>query len=163
MDKPLLLLDIDGVLNPLCKHCPEGYETRPYVLDGRAFELLLNPAHGPWLGELAEAFELHWATSWEDSANEAVAPLLGLPRLPYVTFPDPSSANLTWKLPTISQYVGDRPCAWVDDDIHRDALLWAQLRPSTLIVTTNPGIGLERAHVDELLSFAAELRAHAAE
>jgi len=41
---------------------------------------------GPRL--LALPGELVWATTWQGEANEVIAPRLGLPGLPVVTWPD---------------------------------------------------------------------------
>lgn len=78
---PLLYLDIDGVLNPLS---PDPVQFTEHTID--ALTVNLSPEHGAWLKELAECYELVWATTWEHHANEHVGPLLGLPELPVVEF-----------------------------------------------------------------------------
>ncbi len=91
-----------------------------------------------------------------------IAPALGLPPLPAIEF-DMDRRLPTAKLPSVIAWVGDRPCAWVDDDLWHDADTWAAGRAvPTLLVHVNMTEGLERRHVDRLLAFAAEL-GHAAE
>jgi hypothetical protein len=102
--RPLLLVDVDGPLNPYAakpQHRPEGYEThrlltprweaaerRRLAVWGmphkrvKPLRVWLNPAHGRALARLP--FELAWATTWEEEANNFVAPVLGLPVLPFV-------------------------------------------------------------------------------
>jgi hypothetical protein len=46
----------------------------------------LDLADGPKL--LALGCQLVWATTWMRDANDLIAPLLGLPQLPIVDFPD---------------------------------------------------------------------------
>ena len=99
---------------------------------------------------------LVWATSWEHAANRALAPVLGLPELPVVSFAGSSAPpGRTWKLPSVKRFIGDRPMAWVDDDLGRDAHAWAQKRTQpTLLLDINPSWGLAEAHVDILIEFA---------
>ena len=47
---------------------------------------LLGLSNTPVLRNLTAVYELIWATGWEDRANDALAGLLGLPELPYLTF-----------------------------------------------------------------------------
>ncbi|WP_063046839.1 hypothetical protein [Nocardia pseudovaccinii] len=54
-----------------------------------------------------------------------IAPRLGLPRLPVVSWPDPSAEQeheerwfgLRWKTRTLVEWADGRPFAWVDDEI----------------------------------------------
>src|SRR3954447_19394357 len=54
----------------------------------------------------------------------------------------------TRKLAAVNRYVRDRPLAWVDDELYDDAQLWAQARRApTLLIRTQPSVGLSRADV----------------
>ena len=54
----------------------------------------------------------------------------------------------TRKLAAVNRYVRDRPLAWVDDELYDDAQLWAQARRApTLLMRTQPSVGLSRADV----------------
>lgn len=152
--RPLLLLDVDGVL----------LVVRSTVIDAdaddEAFDQspTLHPEAGPWLRELAGSFDLVWATTWEDLANRTIAPALGLPALPAIAF-DMARHLPTPKLPSVIAWVGDRPCAWIDDDLQHDADTWAAGRSvPTLLVHADMTVGLERRHVDQLLAWAREIR-----
>lgn len=80
--RPLLYLDVDGVLNPLAPSDPARFVR--HETGGPAVRLF--PEHGEWLRELSARYELVWATTWEHLANEHLGPLLGLPELPVVEF-----------------------------------------------------------------------------
>jgi len=55
-------------------------------------------------------------------------------------------------------WVGDRPCAWIDDDLHEDAWTWAAGRSvPTLLIEVDMTEGIARRHVDRLLAWAAGL------
>ncbi len=64
---------------------------------------------------------LVWATTWMSDANECIAPWLGLPELPVVTWPDPSDddirGGLHWKTRPLVDWADGRPFVWVDDEI----------------------------------------------
>lgn len=73
---------------------------------------------------------VHWRTtslpgSWEEEANTEIAPRIGLPPLPVVTWPEPTAEHerenqwfgLHWKTRTIVAWADGRPFAWVDDEI----------------------------------------------
>ena len=89
--RPLLLLDVDGVLNPLGVREAPGFI--PFVVDDPGavgtVPVLLSPEHGRWLTSLADEYQLVWATSWEGDADRLIAERVGLPRgLPFIAFTD---------------------------------------------------------------------------
>jgi hypothetical protein len=117
--RPLLLLDFDGPLNPhRAVGVPPGYERHEIAEGARTWRVLLNPLHGVELNALADSFELVWASSWEHGANRLLGPLLGLPGLPTILWPDRTPVRRgSWKSPYVADWVGDRPFAWVDDEV----------------------------------------------
>jgi len=148
--KPLLLLDVDGVL--LVVRSPAGD-------DDLEAEPTLHPEAADWFAQLAEAFELVWATTWVDLANRVIAPQAGMPALPAIPFEMGGRAP-TAKLRSVIDWVGDRPCAWIDDGLHEDAFTWAAGRAvPTLLVPVDTTEGMTRRHVDRLLHWAVTLRA----
>jgi hypothetical protein len=116
--RPLLLLDFDGPLNPhRANGIPLGYQQHEIVEGEKTWCVLLNPQHGVELNALASIFDLVWASSWEHGANRLLGPLLGLPELPTIIWPDRAPVRRgSWKTPYIAEYVGDRSFVWVDDE-----------------------------------------------
>jgi hypothetical protein len=154
---PILFVDVDGVLS-LFGFAP-GAEQLPgplYWIDGIAH--FIPDDVGGRLVKLAEGFELVWATGWEERANEHLPHLLGLPfrELPYLTFDGRAVfGSAHWKVDAIADYAGDRPAAWIDDNIDEDCIAWAEGRSApTLIVHTDSAVGLTDEHVEELLRWA---------
>jgi hypothetical protein len=156
-DKPVLAVDVDGVISLF------GYDQPTEEAPG---ELLLvdgvlhciSTATGPRLNRLADTYELVWASGWEDRANDHLPPILGMPTLPYLTFGgDARFGSAHWKLGAIGSYAGSRPLAWIDDSLDPSCYEWARSRDApTLLVPTDPGIGLEEGHVAALESWAAD-------
>jgi hypothetical protein len=175
--KPYLLLDVDGALSPLFRQ-PLELGRRNYD-DCAGIELIsihamwggvLVDARLPrWLGELAQVYELVWATTWEDTAS-ALEGGLGLTRLPHIAFKNSGVRRLSGpgsrsaKVAEVAAYVGARPFAWVDDRLGVGARAWAAGRPyPSLLISTNKYRGIEERHVVRLLAWAAALASSAAE
>ncbi|GGV72163.1 hypothetical protein GCM10010294_32320 [Streptomyces griseoloalbus] len=178
--RPMLLVDVDGPLNPWAAkpyRRPEGYGTHRLMtprwqaaerrrldewgLPHKAVKPLrvwLNPAHGPALAGLP--FDLVWATTWEEEANAFLAPLLGLPSLPFIAWPDPrpeAGGGVFWKTPGIVAWAQDRPFAWIDDDITEADRAWVQAhhRGPALLHYVDPKAGLTAHDFARLADWAS--------
>jgi hypothetical protein len=159
LTRPLLAVDIDGVISLF------GFEEQP--LDGSCrFQLVdgvphyLSVAAGERLLRLAEHYDLVWASGWEDKANFYLPDILGLPELPHISFDTrPTAGGAHWKLSAIEAYAGERAIAWVDDNFDDSCFEWAERRIApTLLVPTEPHLGLEEGHVAALESWVRSLR-----
>jgi hypothetical protein len=159
-EKPLLLVDIDGVLSLFgfpAHDPPEGLwhsiDGIPHFLSGAAARHLLA---------LVSLFELVWCSGWEEKADEYLPHLLGLPRgLPHLRFErggaPGESLHGHWKLAAIETYAGMRPLAWVDDCLDTACHSWANARPApTLLVQTRPDIGITTEDAQTLAQWALE-------
>ncbi|WP_235854710.1 HAD domain-containing protein [Nonomuraea aridisoli] len=151
--RPLILLDVDGVLNPMGRPPPEF---RPYrcTVDGVLYTVRLNARHGRRLLDLAASTgaELVWATTWEEHANDWIAPRIGLPTLPVIpmTPVEPSEHGEMFKTRHVAAYVGRRPFVWFDDQVwaqDEDYLRVHQGLDSFLLVHVDPVEGLTRRHL----------------
>ncbi len=124
---------MDGPLIPFGgtrEQYPDGYPTYvPQAVGGNPLLARVDPALGAKL--LALPCDLVWAATWESEANECLAPLLGLPQLPVVTWPEPSDdpepAGLHWKTRTLLDWAAGRPFVWLDDEITGADRTWAEV------------------------------------
>lgn len=152
--KPLLLIDVDGVLNPyplLTKngHLPpkarKGETSFAYAkhklwpeqwIGTRALPVLLSKEHGKHLAALSELYDLVWATTWENEANRLLAPILDLPELPVIEWPAGAKEWIwrtpqhlgSWKTKHIAEWLDKNapgaPWVWVDDDLTKHDRAW---------------------------------------
>jgi hypothetical protein len=157
--RPLLLIDIDGVISLFGFDPAKPPAGRFQLVDGIAH--FLSDTAGQLLLELSHEYELVWCSGWEDRANDYLPLALGLPGpLPLVVFDGltrPPAAH--WKLAGIDAYAGsEQPLAWIDDAHDPRCTEWAQARSApTLLLATDPAVGLTADHVDELLAWARRL------
>ena len=154
-DRPLLLIDIDGVISLW----GFGPNTRPAGTFANVEGIVhfLSEEAGRHLLALAPHFDPVWCTGWEEKANEHLPALLGLGPFPYLELDGRQGTSTPghWKLDAIDEHAGDRPLAWVDDALNEACFAWAAQRGApTLLVTTDPAEGLVARHAAELRAWA---------
>jgi Swiss Army Knife RNA repair-like protein len=157
LDKPLLFVDIDGVLS-VFGFSPTARPAGTWVDVDGVWHLISSAAAGHLLA-LAPVFDLVWCSGWEDKADEHLVHVLDLPvRPPFLTFPVPAG-TAHWKLATVERHAGARPMAWIDDGFDDSCHAWAAARTApTLLVATDPAIGLAAEHAALLERWAREQR-----
>ncbi len=181
--RPLLLVDVDGPLNPYAAkphRRPEGYGTHrlstprweaaerrrlaQWGLPDRLAKPLrvwLNPHHGRALNALP--FDLVWATTWEEEANAFIAPVLGLPELPFIAWRSPRAepgGGVFWKTPEIVAWTQGRAFAWIDDEITDADRAWVDTHHvgPALLHRVDPRSGLTDDDFAVLTAWATGLR-----
>ncbi|WP_428956214.1 hypothetical protein [Streptomyces sp. cg35] len=173
--KPLLLIDVDGPLNPYAakpSRRPEGYQTHRMRPSGwenpwqKPLRVWLNPAHGAQLQALP--FDLVWCTTWQHEANEWIGPHIGLPELPVIEWPDSArtarSDGVFWKTEGVVRWAEGRSFAWIDDDFtdkDRDYVARRHAGPA-LLHWISPRLGLLDHDLQALTEWADSLDADAA-
>jgi len=155
-DRPLLFVDIDGVISLFGFRpdaTPQGTWTQ---VDGIAH--LLSATAARHLHDLRSLYELVWCSGWEEKANEHLPHLLDLGPFEHLSFPVDADAE-HWKLGSVDAFARDRPLAWIDDDHNEACHRWAERRQApTLLVATDPPTGLDDACAARLVEFAKSLQ-----
>jgi hypothetical protein len=163
--RPLVLLDVDGVLN-LGQFMSSARRSRLHRSEGWysgragdrndpwAERIVLNRRWGPVLRQLEErGAELAWATAWNESANWFISPLLHLGELPVAPARDGGKAC------TVVPWTQGRPWAWLEDREYEleDASALAGSTPH-LPVLVDPENGLGWDHVERVRKWLGSLR-----
>ncbi|MFF7549040.1 HAD domain-containing protein [Streptomyces canus] len=173
--RPLLYLDVDGPLNPYAakpERRPEGYTTHRMKPDGwlaqhpglppsrvKPLRVWLNPAHGQALLKLTDRYDLVWATTWRHEANTFIAPVLGLPPLPFVDWPTtltPGPNGTFWKTHHLVTHAEGRPFVWLDDELDdKDReFVTAHHDGPALLRWVDPRVGLRETDFEVMADFA---------
>lgn len=149
MDRPVVALDVDGVLNALgrtSRRPPQAVLMRSEWVTcltnpaaaGQILPIRLDPDRDSRFLAALEAVgvQVVWCTTWETAANEAIGPLIGLgPRdvLAISEFaghpPGPAAA----KIAAIDHHFPDRRVLWLDDDALAARPQWAARADRTLL------------------------------
>jgi hypothetical protein len=165
VEKPLLMVDIDGVISLFGFSGDTLSAPQMGDLDGSFHTIdgiphFLSHAAAAHLLVLAEDFDPVWASGWEEKAEEYLPRLLGLPAgLPFLRFArgvgGTRSTNAHWKLAAIDAHAGSRALAWIDDAFNGACHMWAKARAApTLLVQTDPAVGLTSTEAELLVAWA---------
>src|SRR3954454_16615641 len=163
-DVPILLLDVDGVLNAARVELPEGWQQGTF----HGFVLSWGPTVTARLRELHESgrVEIQWLTTWTTDADKLLAEPMGLPR--GLTTHDRDDAAPTgflgalggisdwWKLAaarSVAEAQPDRRIIWIDDDLAEqadDTGEWLAANPHVLGVAPDLFEGLTHEQLDQI-------------
>jgi hypothetical protein len=164
---PILLLDVDGVLNAAVLDLPEGWQRGTF----NGFLLSWDPTVTARLRELHQSgrVEIQWLTTWAEKADELLAEPMGLPRgLRVHARPGAASTGFSgewrgasgwWKLAAAREVVLQQPgrsIVWIDDDLAEqadDVVKWLSANPHVLVVAPDLFVGLTHEHLDEIESW----------
>ena len=128
MARPRLLLDIDGVVSPVPPRgadrdeIPDGHMTWAEAI---CYPMYVDRRLPGWAEALDAAFDVVWATAWQDTVLKAVAEPLDLPAWPVLTWPydlrptrrPGGRGRLRQKTAVIAEHLrrDPRPFGWADD------------------------------------------------
>ena len=161
---PVLLLDVDGVLNAVHPDLPEGWRRGIY----NGYVLSWDPTVTARLREWHESgrVELQWLTTWTEKADELLAEPMGLPRglrthsrddvLPTGYSGDRRGISGWWKLAAaqaVAEAEPDRRIVWIDDDLAEqaeDTSEWLATNGQVLVVAPDLFEGLTHAELDRV-------------
>jgi hypothetical protein len=163
--RPLLFLDVDGPLIPFGGAVP-SYSVGPEYPAAAVNPLRtrIDPTVGRRLAALG--YQLVWATTWGEDANECIALRIGLPPLPVVSWPEPSElderdtrAGRHWKTRPIVAQAAGWAFAWVDDEITRADQDWVAVHHEgpALLYRIDPRHGLQEDDFAVLETWALSL------
>ena len=155
---PIVLLDVDGVLNAICDPLSppdtwSDYKSGAATAGHVTWPITFSPTVVRTLQDLHETrkVEIRWLTTWAHEANGPLRDLLGFPN-PFEVVGAPGylkgRSSSWWKLP-LAQKVYEttlRPLVWIDDDLSRvpEATYWVDTLNAdrTLALSPQTHIGI---------------------
>ena len=161
---PVLLLDVDGVLNAVQVELPDGWRRGTY----NGFVLSWDPTVTARLRDLHEAgrVELQWLTTWTENADKLLAEPMGLPRglrthsrddvLPTGFEGLFRGLSGWWKLAAaraVAEAEPGRRIVWIDDDLAEQAAEtgdWLAANPHVLVIAPDLFTGLTHEQLDAI-------------
>lgn len=172
-DKPLWLIDIDGVLNafryrqrkPNTWHWGEEVHNPKLTTSTGSFPIWMAEGLAQFLRDIHASglIDMRWCTTWAEEANTVFAPAFNIPTLPVAAHPD--ETILAWKhRPAFEASSAGRRLIWSDDDaIDKSAKLKIKsnfanhshlaLENDLLLIIPNPKLGLTPADCQLIANF----------
>lgn len=149
MSKPMLLLDVDGVLNVVnrdCKRRQVRFEWRP----GDFISFYPTKFTKPLLELAWSRFNVRWCTAWGKGAN-MIARWAGLEERPAIV----DRGGIDWKAFAVERALKSRkgPVAWIEDGLSVQAHALVNMRGWSYF-HCDPYIGATEKHLRGLEEFA---------
>jgi len=119
MSRPLVLLDVDGVINDLTSLQRFYVPHQITVIDSHGFKVHIPDYMPDLIQRLVTNCEVYWCSTWRERANDEIAGHLGIPSLPVVT--NGSDRRVVdWKeaaaRPLVQKALGEgRDVYWIED------------------------------------------------
>ncbi len=121
--RPLILLDIDGVINANGRKSKYWKDTKiieklEAIYPGnerKEFRIVYSPSVIEKINSWSSVAEIKWLTTWDDRADRYLAPALGLNR-----FDVARENESVFKLDAVVQNCAENPerlVIWIDDDL----------------------------------------------
>lgn len=168
MRRPILLLDVDGVLNVIGPNNP-GKPIR--LKDGHPFHPTRHVL--PFMRWAWPRFEIVWCTAWRGGAN-AIADWAKLPRVRVADEPPSRIRRIKrlvkrkaspeewieaygdWKVDAAKALLDGRQCPvfWLEDGLSEQAHKWVAKRPRTHYIPTDSFEGVTPSHMKILAELA---------
>lgn len=83
--KPLVFLDVDGVINDIGSLYGMHRDYALYLVKSHGHVVHIPEYMPQLIQKLTENCEVHWLTTWRENANDEIADALGIDPLPVVT------------------------------------------------------------------------------
>lgn len=155
--RPLLFLDVDGVLNTVGSNLVE-HEADVFV-DG--YRCTIPVGTKDRIAKLAATFDMVWLTTWEEKAHRCWHEHIGVaaePEWPFVRWIVRMNSLFCNKYTSLLEYLEengweDRPFVQIDDDAFYH-LADRKIPEAGLLLAPNTDIGLADAHVEAALAHA---------
>jgi hypothetical protein len=121
--KPVLLLDVDGVINLLDVNCRGKSKscgwTDTVETEVRGFDIQYSPTVIKKINEWNAIAEVRWLTTWDSKAQSMLAPALGLDEFPLGRIEETYTGKTAAAINTAEEVGSDGLVIWIDDDLKK--------------------------------------------
>jgi hypothetical protein len=166
-DKPVFLLDVEGVFLTLDEDNPGDQPSEGYVRFEATAHDFYRPDHGDLLRGILPEVDACWFTGVMPETVKQLEPALSLPSLPFVDFfavraqpgavpryRRPQDDLLHYKRDAADYMFAGRKLAWIDDWFDAYDFEWAKARQAggaeTLLLKTEYKKGLRPEHIEQV-------------
>lgn len=161
MLKPLILLDVDGVINAL----DGGNKKRWKDVEKKVvnkYDIYYSPTVVNKINAWSKVAEVRWLTTWDENARRLLAPALGLNEFELARDPDLMLSKDQAAFDCI-QMTPSRLLVWIDDEVlcyssnpkaPVPSSFWRD-RDRTLLISPAEFYGLEPLHLKKIDAFLA--------
>lgn len=159
--RPTLIIDIDGVINPLKSKDLSNYSK---VDTPWATFFLSDLIHGTWLRQLhRNGIRIMFSSLMIEEIPD-IAKFYRIPEYEVFNIENRVQQNDfnydTWKIPSVKRYAENElygsPIVWVDDELFFDAMTWATTRKNTYIISPNQNDGLMSNEIKDITEYFHE-------
>lgn len=156
----LVILDIDGVLNPyyITNNNRLGYEET--ILEHNYLVYLNKELQNPYLKKISELSTIVWGSAWEKLSN-LLSPELEIDQLEWIPISRTDVGLGTWKIKSIQKWLDNNEkkfdkIVWLDDELEQDAFDWAEESGNMLCIAPDKEKGLVREDYEEIIDFLSD-------
>lgn len=160
--RPVILLDVDGVLNACGWDEPKGWDDfQTTVCNG------FHITHSQKMAAAIRALDadIVWLTTWRERANEWISPLFDWGHFPALSYVESERYSSWWKAAAAEKYIKEnpRPFIWIDDDLtfgimESDFLNDADFDIPYLLVAPYQSDGLQLDQIEKIATFIEGLK-----
>lgn len=150
-EKPVWLLDVDGVINALSARPPVSYWHRGSQWSHErinGYMILWSHDVVRFIREVHEEglAEVRWHSTWQHLANEFLSPAMNLPQFEVMDARPIASCRYWWKIDGATEVLtSGRRILWTDDDLaysHDEVVAEIALSPGNLVLSPRSEVGL---------------------
>ncbi len=179
--KPLVLLDVDGVINALGRGDRSAWKdwtSGAVNVRGEDYEVVYSPTVVATIRRWHESglADVRWLADWGEAANDELRRLTGLPALPVIDNKLDIQSDMPalnqdqnewpytwWKLKAVQALVAaepHRPVVWLDDELRDYPRLITELRTRYKVHALGPNrhLGLSPRQLREIEQFLSGAR-----
>jgi len=118
--KPLVLLDVDGVINDLASLENSARSIGTEIVKAGEYTVHIPPYMGELIRHLNDVTEIVWCTTWRNRANEFISPILGIPNDLKVATDGTAIRFTSWKANAMREFAipaltDGREVYWIED------------------------------------------------